>query len=169
MPKTVLRMGIGIAYDGTATAATGAIPRRVALRQCKYLNNVIEQDHRTVKKRVWLAKGDVAGQALFIGELFGLAAWPELRLTTRAGRIGFTAKLRNEIQNRNFIATGPLRMSIPVNPVQGRHPYRCVMCPLGGHSAPLWLIGHGSETATPKLPRQDITQSSRMPRRTDVD
>ena len=26
-------------------------------RQCKYLNNVIEQDHRTVKKRVWLAKG----------------------------------------------------------------------------------------------------------------
>src|SRR5947208_17015212 len=27
------------------------------LRQCKYLNNVIEQDHRTVKKRVWLAKG----------------------------------------------------------------------------------------------------------------
>ena len=25
--------------------------------QCKYLNNVIEQDHRTVKKRVWLAKG----------------------------------------------------------------------------------------------------------------
>ena len=35
----------------------GAIPRRVTLRQCKYLNNVIEQDHRTVKKRVWLAKG----------------------------------------------------------------------------------------------------------------
>ena len=33
------------------------IPRRVALRQCKYLNNVIEQDHRSVKKRVWLAKG----------------------------------------------------------------------------------------------------------------
>src|SRR5260370_36274158 len=32
-------------------------PRRVALRQCKYLNNVIEQDHRTVNKRVWLAKG----------------------------------------------------------------------------------------------------------------
>ena len=35
----------------------GVIPRRVRLRQCKYLNNVIEQDHRTVKKRVWLAKG----------------------------------------------------------------------------------------------------------------
>ena len=88
-----------------ALRADGTIPHRVALRQCKYLNNVIEQDHRTVKKRVWLAKGygsfqsawrtlqgietvnmirkgrvrwlangDVVGQALFIGELFGLAA-----------------------------------------------------------------------------------------------
>jgi transposase-like protein len=37
--------------------ADGVIPQRVRLRQCKYLNNVIEQDHRTVKKRVWLAKG----------------------------------------------------------------------------------------------------------------
>jgi transposase-like protein len=37
--------------------ADGVIPRRVRLRQCKYLNNVIEQDHRTVKTRVWLAKG----------------------------------------------------------------------------------------------------------------
>jgi transposase, IS6 family len=35
----------------------GALPRRVRLRQCKYLNNVVEQDHRTVKKRTWLAKG----------------------------------------------------------------------------------------------------------------
>ena len=40
-----------------ALKAGGAIPRRVVLRQCKYLNNVIEQDHRTVKKRAWLAKG----------------------------------------------------------------------------------------------------------------
>jgi IS6 family transposase len=40
-----------------ALKADGIIPPRVALRQCKYLNNVIEQDHRTVKKRVWLAKG----------------------------------------------------------------------------------------------------------------
>src|SRR5258708_32994132 len=40
-----------------ALKADGTIPRRVVLRQCKYLNNVIEQDHRTVKKRVWLAKG----------------------------------------------------------------------------------------------------------------
>ena len=40
-----------------ALKADGIIPRRVALRQCKYLNNVIEQDHRMVKKRVWAAKG----------------------------------------------------------------------------------------------------------------
>jgi transposase, IS6 family len=40
-----------------ALKAEGSLPHRVHLRQCKYLNNVIEQDHRTVKKRVWLAKG----------------------------------------------------------------------------------------------------------------
>ena len=32
-------------------------PRRIELLPCKYLNDVIEQDYRTVKKRVWLAKG----------------------------------------------------------------------------------------------------------------
>ena len=40
-----------------ALRADGVIPHRVCLRQCKYLNNVTEQDHRRVKKRVWLAKG----------------------------------------------------------------------------------------------------------------
>ena len=40
-----------------ALKAEGALPSRVRLRQCKYLNNIVEQDHRTVKKRVWLAKG----------------------------------------------------------------------------------------------------------------
>ena len=34
----------------------GVLPRRVRLRQCKYLNNVVEQDHRTVKKRTWLGE-----------------------------------------------------------------------------------------------------------------
>ena len=34
-----------------ALRAEGFLPRRVQLRQCKYLNNVVEQDHRTVKKR----------------------------------------------------------------------------------------------------------------------
>ena len=40
-----------------ALKAEGNLPRRVRLRQSKYLNNIVEQDHRTVKKRVWLAKG----------------------------------------------------------------------------------------------------------------
>jgi transposase-like protein len=35
----------------------GSLARRVHLRRCKYLNNILEQDHRNVKKRVWLAKG----------------------------------------------------------------------------------------------------------------
>ena len=42
-----------------ALSAEGSLPRRVRLRQCKYLNNVIEQDPRTVKKRVSLAKAMV--------------------------------------------------------------------------------------------------------------
>src|SRR5450631_3841929 len=58
MPR-VMNVDKNPAYPAAVEAlkAEGAIPRRVALRQCKYLNNVIEQDHRTVKKRVWLAKG----------------------------------------------------------------------------------------------------------------
>jgi len=83
----------------------GVLPRRVRLRQCKFLNNVVEQDHRTVKRRTWLAKGygsfstawrtlqgieavsmirkgrvrwvakqDAIAQAIFIDELFGIAA-----------------------------------------------------------------------------------------------
>jgi transposase, IS6 family len=106
MPR-VINVDKNPAYPAAREAlkADGAIPPRVALRQCKYLNNVIEQDHRTIKKRVWLAKGygsfqsawrtlqgietmnmirkgrvrwitkaDIIGQAIFIGELFGLAA-----------------------------------------------------------------------------------------------
>jgi len=36
--------------------AEGALPRRVRLRQCKYLNNVVEQDHRT-EEAVLAAEG----------------------------------------------------------------------------------------------------------------
>jgi transposase-like protein len=35
----------------------GTMGRRCQLRQCKYLNNVVAQDHRNVKCRTWLAKG----------------------------------------------------------------------------------------------------------------
>jgi transposase-like protein len=31
---------------------TGELPKRVVVRSCKYLNNVIEQDHRRVKQRL---------------------------------------------------------------------------------------------------------------------
>jgi IS6 family transposase len=40
-----------------ALKGEGTLPHRVRLRQCKYLNNIVEQDHRSVKKRTWLAKG----------------------------------------------------------------------------------------------------------------
>src|SRR5260370_28740836 len=57
MPR-VLNVDKNPTYPAAVEAlkAEGALPRRVRLRQCKYLNNVIEQDHRIVKKRVWLAK-----------------------------------------------------------------------------------------------------------------
>jgi transposase-like protein len=35
----------------------GTLRRGCRLRQCKYLNNIVEQDHRNVKRRTWLAKG----------------------------------------------------------------------------------------------------------------
>src|SRR6201992_4288460 len=58
MPR-VMNVDKNPAYPAAVEAlkADGAMPRRGALRQSKYLNNVIEQDHRSVKKRVWLAKG----------------------------------------------------------------------------------------------------------------
>src|ERR1700692_4912889 len=58
MPR-VMNVDKNPAYPAAVEAlkTDGAMPRRVALRQCKYPNNVIEQDHRSVKKRVSLAKG----------------------------------------------------------------------------------------------------------------
>ena len=37
--------------------AAGTLPRRVGIRSCKYLNNVIEQDHRRIKQRIRLMLG----------------------------------------------------------------------------------------------------------------
>ena len=58
MPR-VLNVDKNPAYPAAVRAlkAEGRLPRRVRLRQCRYLNNVVEQDHRFVKKRVWLARG----------------------------------------------------------------------------------------------------------------
>jgi transposase, IS6 family len=35
----------------------GVLSKRTRLRQCRYLNNIVEQDHRTIKRRVRLAVG----------------------------------------------------------------------------------------------------------------
>jgi len=40
-----------------ALKAEGTLPRRVRLRQCKYLNNIVEQDHRTVKSELGWPRG----------------------------------------------------------------------------------------------------------------
>lgn len=37
--------------------AEAVLSKRVRLRQCRYLNNIVEQDHRTVKRRTRLAMG----------------------------------------------------------------------------------------------------------------
>jgi len=76
----------------------GVLPRRVRLRQCKYLNNVVEQDHRTVKKRTWLAKG--------YGSF--LTAWRTLQgieavHMIRKGRVRWVAK-EDAIAQATFIA-----------------------------------------------------------------
>jgi transposase-like protein len=50
--RSLFRRGapFGRAAAVEALKAAGALPRRVCLRQKKYPNNSIEQDHRTVKK-----------------------------------------------------------------------------------------------------------------------
>jgi transposase-like protein len=58
MPR-VINVDKNRAYPAAVDALKkdGTIQRRCRLRQCKYLNNVVEQDHRNVKRRTWLAKG----------------------------------------------------------------------------------------------------------------
>jgi transposase-like protein len=36
----------------TNLKAAGTLPRRVRVRSCPYLNNVVEQDHRRIKQQV---------------------------------------------------------------------------------------------------------------------
>ena len=76
----------------------GVLPRRARLRQCKYMNNVVEQDHRTVKKRTRLAKR--------YGSF--LTAWRTLQgieavHMIRKGRVRWVAK-ENAIAQATFIA-----------------------------------------------------------------
>jgi transposase-like protein len=45
------------AFAVTELTANGTISRRCRLRQCKHLNDIVEQAHRNTKRRMWLAKG----------------------------------------------------------------------------------------------------------------
>jgi transposase, IS6 family len=58
MPR-VINVDKNPAYPRAVTElkADETINPRCGLRQCRYLNNVVEQDHRNVKRRTWLAKG----------------------------------------------------------------------------------------------------------------
>ena len=81
-----------------ALKAEGVLPCRVRLRQCKYLNNIIEQDHRTVKKRTWLAKGYGSFQSAW-RTLEGI----ETISMIRKGRVRWVAKA-DVVAEARFIA-----------------------------------------------------------------
>ena len=99
MPR-VMNVDKNPAYPAAVEAlkAEGTIPRRVRLRQCKYLNNVVEQDHRTVKKRVWLAKGYGSFQSAW-RTLQGI----ETMAMIRKGRVRWLAQ-GNAVGQAHFIA-----------------------------------------------------------------
>jgi transposase, IS6 family len=58
MPR-VINVDKNAAYPAAVQElkAEGVLSRRCRLRQCKFLNNIVEQDHRTVKRRTRLAMG----------------------------------------------------------------------------------------------------------------
>jgi transposase-like protein len=49
---------------------SGELPKRVKVRSCKYLNNIVEQDHRRVKQR--------------LGPMLGLKSFPMARWSSEA-------------------------------------------------------------------------------------
>jgi transposase-like protein len=52
-PRVITLDGYAASHRAVAQLKTsGILPRRVQVRSCKYLNNVIEQDHRRIKQRV---------------------------------------------------------------------------------------------------------------------
>ena len=82
-----------------ALKAEGTLPRRVRLRPCKYLNHIIEQDHRAVKKRVGLAKGYGSFQSAW-RTLQGI----ETMHMISKGRVRWLAK-GDAVGQAHFIAT----------------------------------------------------------------
>jgi transposase, IS6 family len=59
MPRVIITVDKNPAYPRAMEElkADGTLRRTCRLRQCKYLNNIVEQSHRNVKRRTWLAKG----------------------------------------------------------------------------------------------------------------
>jgi transposase-like protein len=52
-PRVITLDGYGASHRAVAELkAAGTLPRRVRIRSCKYLNNIIEQDHRRIKQRI---------------------------------------------------------------------------------------------------------------------
>src|SRR6202023_323269 len=52
-PKVITLDGYAASHRAvTNLKPAGTLPRRVRVRSCKYLNNVVEQDHRRIKQRV---------------------------------------------------------------------------------------------------------------------
>jgi transposase-like protein len=52
-PRVITLDGYAASHRAVAKLkAAGRLPRRLRVRSCKYLNNVIEQDHRRIKQRL---------------------------------------------------------------------------------------------------------------------
>jgi transposase-like protein len=52
-PRVITLDGYAASHQAVAKLKiSGILPRRIQVRSCKYLNNVIEQDHRRIKQRV---------------------------------------------------------------------------------------------------------------------
>src|SRR3954453_9102082 len=90
----------------TDLKASGTISRRCRLRQCKYLNNIVEQDHRNVKRRTWLAKGYGSLQTAW-RTLRGIEAMEMMR----KGRARWVAK-GDPVGQAKFIGKGAVTLSV---------------------------------------------------------
>ena len=52
-PRVITLDGYAASHRAvTKLKEAGTLPRRVRIRSCKYLNNVVEQDHRRIKQRI---------------------------------------------------------------------------------------------------------------------
>jgi transposase-like protein len=52
-PRVITLDGYAASHRAVAKLKTsGMLPSRVRVRSCKYVNNVIEQDHRRIKQRI---------------------------------------------------------------------------------------------------------------------